>query len=98
VAASDSDLSSLDSEGEAEIAAIGSLLLKKKIRKEELIDSCYHRYAFNDTTLAPKWFQDDQKKFTKGQLPVTKEQIAEERARRFQPQPPFCLVSSALSP
>jgi hypothetical protein len=31
--------------------------------------------------LAPKWFQDDQKKFSKGILPVTKEQINEERAR-----------------
>jgi len=83
VAASDSDLSSMDSEGEAECAAIGSLLLRKKIRKEELIDACYHRYSFNDSHLAPKWFQDDQKKFSKGQIPVTKEQIAEERARNM---------------
>ena len=84
VAASDSDPSSMDSEEEAECAAMGSLLLKKKIRKEELIDACYHRYSFNDSHLAPKWFQDDQKKFTKGILPVTKEQIAEERARNME--------------
>ena len=83
VAASDSDLSSLDSEGEAEVAAMGALLLKKKMRKEELIDSCYHRYAFNDTALAPAWFQDDQRKFTTKILPVTKEQIQEERERNM---------------
>ena len=53
VAASDSDLSSMDSEDEAECAALGSLLLKKKIRKEELIDACYHRYSFNDRCLNP---------------------------------------------
>ena len=52
VAAEDSDRSSdsdsassedEDEEGGAEVAALGAMLLRKKIRKEELIDACYHR-------------------------------------------------------
>ena len=27
----------------AQVAAMGQLLLKKKIRKEDLIDACYHK-------------------------------------------------------
>ena len=29
----------------AQVAAMGQLLLKKKIRKEDLIDACYHKCA-----------------------------------------------------
>ena len=39
---SDSDYSE-DDDDVAELAALGALLKKKKIRKEELIDACYHR-------------------------------------------------------
>lgn len=43
---SDSDSDNDDSEDEndvAELAALGSLLKRKKLRKEDLIDACYHR-------------------------------------------------------
>ena len=39
----DSDDSDEDEYDEAELAALGSLLKKKKLRKEELIDACFHR-------------------------------------------------------
>jgi hypothetical protein len=40
---SDSDEEEEDEEGSLEVAALGAMLLRKKIRKEELIDACYHR-------------------------------------------------------
>lgn len=44
----DSDDSGEGDYDEAELAALGSLLKKKKLRKEELIDACFHRWGALD--------------------------------------------------
>ncbi len=47
---SDSDTSYEDDpESMAEIAAMGAALLRKNIRKEDLVDKSYHRFAFSDS-------------------------------------------------
>jgi AdoMet-dependent rRNA methyltransferase SPB1 len=82
VAASESDNSSDfsydsdDSRDRAELMALGSVMLKKQKRKEDLIDDSFHRYTFNDMDL-PAWFVHDENKHLKIQKPVTARQIAE---------------------
>ncbi len=47
---SDSDTSyDDDPESMAEIAAMGAALLRKTVRKEDIVDSSYHRFAFSDS-------------------------------------------------
>ena len=46
---SDSDTSYEDDpESMAEIAAMGAALLRKNVRKEDIVDKSYHRFAFSD--------------------------------------------------
>ncbi len=47
---SDSDTSYEDDpESMAEIAAMGAALLRKNLRKEDVVDKSYHRFAFSDS-------------------------------------------------
>jgi hypothetical protein len=49
---SDSDTSYEDDpESMAEIAAMGAALLRKNVRKEDVVDSSYHRFAFSDSSM-----------------------------------------------
>jgi hypothetical protein len=49
---SDSDTSYEDDpESMAEIAAMGAALLRKNVRKEDIVDMSYHRFAFSDSDL-----------------------------------------------
>eukprot|EP01137_Pigoraptor_chileana_P009436 Opistho-2@57704 len=63
-----------------EALAIGAMMLSKK-KKAELIDDAYNRYAYNDTRDLPDWFVEDEKKHIKPNVPVTKEMVAEYKAR-----------------
>ncbi len=70
----------LDPEVHATTLATAKKLLRKKARRD-FIDDAFNRYAFNDTDLAPSWFEQDESKHNKPMLPVTKEEVEKERQR-----------------
>ena len=66
----------LDPEG----LAIGALLVQSKKKREDLIESGYNRWTSNDDSL-PDWFEQDEAKFCRKQLPITKEMVEVYRAK-----------------
>ncbi|XP_665029.1 FtsJ cell division protein [Cryptosporidium hominis TU502] len=70
------------------IQGIGSLLVNKSTRMD-LIDGSYNRYAFHDPDEdlennvlgLPSWFIEDENKHNKPELPITKELMAQYRAK-----------------
>merc|ERR1711915_348179 len=61
---------------QAEIQAIGSLMIRKKSRMD-LIDAGYNRYCFDDIPdQLPDWFLEDETRHNKPELPVTRELMA----------------------
>ena len=75
-AAKQPSLPKLDPEG----LAIASLLVQSKKKREDLIESAYNRWTHDDEGL-PDWFVTEEAKFCQKQIPVTKEMVAEYRAR-----------------
>lgn len=63
----------LDPEKRNIALALGTMMLRKK-QRNELLDSAYNRYAFNDEEL-PDWFLEEERQHMKPQLPVTKEVV-----------------------
>ena len=59
--------------------ALAAMMASKK-KKADLIDDSYNRYAFNDDDL-PEWFEDEERNYTKANLPVTKEAMEEYKAK-----------------
>jgi len=54
-------------------------MLRRKERGE-ILDASYNRYVFHDDPGAlPAWFVEDEQKHNKPELPVTKEEVDEER-------------------
>lgn len=49
--------------------------------REDIIDSSYSRYAFEDHDELPTWFSDDEKKHNFKMMPITKEQYLAEKSR-----------------
>jgi AdoMet-dependent rRNA methyltransferase SPB1 len=76
---SDSDSESEDDHGKAEILAYAKKMLKKRSR-EGILDDAYNRYTFNDDNL-PRWFAEDEKKHSKSEKPVTKEEVEAMKVR-----------------
>lgn len=63
----------------AETRALAKLMLRKKLRNQ-ILDSTYNRFAnFDDKSILPSWFQEDEEKHYKPQFIVTKEMITEEK-------------------
>ena len=60
-------------------------LLSKHSTANDLIESSYNRYMFNDPDDLPQWFLDDEKKYNRPQLPMTKE-IMEKLRKQFNPE------------
>ena len=69
----------IGSEEHLEALSLG-FLLSKHSTANDLIDSSFNRYVFNDPEDLPQWFVDDEKKYNRPQLPMTKEVI--ERLRK----------------
>lgn len=63
-----------------ETLALGHKMAFSRKNKRDIIDSGYHRWAFNDANL-PDWFVEDEAKHYQRQLPVSKEMVAEYRTR-----------------
>lgn len=53
-------------------------MLRTKAHRGKLEDRAYNRYAHNDEDL-PAWFADDENKYNKPQMPVTKEDVQQWR-------------------
>ncbi|CAB3988348.1 pre-rRNA processing FTSJ3 [Paramuricea clavata] len=60
--------------------ALGAQMAFSKKRKREIEDESYHRWTFNDDNL-PEWFTQDESKHYHRNLPVTKEEALEYKAR-----------------
>lgn len=65
----------------AETLALGSLLVESKKSRMELIDACYNRWTFEPNEALPDWFTEEESKFNKPELPISKEQFAAFRAK-----------------
>jgi AdoMet-dependent rRNA methyltransferase SPB1 len=64
----------------AEIQAMGSLLVHKKSRRE-LIEAGFNRNSRDDPEDLPDWFIEEEKRYGQKQLPLTKELMAQYRAK-----------------
>lgn len=73
------DSDDYDSDEHATHLALGSMLTKKSMR-DDILDSAFNRFAFNDGPL-PAWFAEDESRHNRPNLPVTKEMIASVKAR-----------------
>lgn len=71
----ESDYSS-DSDAQAEVMAMGQLMLRKR-SKNDLINSSYNRYTFHDEDDIPEWFHYDEGMHNRAQIPVSKEAVNE---------------------
>lgn len=49
--------------------------------RDEIIDSSYGRYNFEDHESLPKWFAEDEKRHNYKQVPITKEEFGREKDR-----------------
>ena len=67
----DSDEEEYDKHDRAMTLALGTMMLKNS-KKKAIVDSSYNRYSWNDSNDLPAWFQDDEMKHNKPQLPVPK--------------------------
>ncbi|GMH75402.1 hypothetical protein TrRE_jg227, partial [Triparma retinervis] len=69
-----------DSDDHARTLAIGTMMLRKSSQKA-LVDSSYNRFAWNDPADLPDWFQDDEKRHYRPQLPVPEALVEKMKAK-----------------
>mmetsp|Transcript_51897 Transcript_51897/g.121416 ORF Transcript_51897/g.121416 Transcript_51897/m.121416 type:complete len:1015 (+) Transcript_51897:53-3097(+) len=65
----------------AETLALGSLLVESKKSRMDLIDAAYNRWAFDRDEMLPDWFAEEEEKFNKPELPISKELMDQFRAK-----------------
>ena len=75
-----SDDEDYDSDDHARTLAIGTMMLRKSSQKA-LVDASYNRFAWNDPGDLPDWFQDDEKRHYRPQLPVPEALVEKMRAK-----------------
>lgn len=78
----DSDNEEYDSHDRATTLALGTMMLRHS-KKKALVDASYNRYAFSDAKNMPSWFQDDEMRHNKPQLPIPAA-LMEQIKSRFQ--------------
>jgi len=71
----DSDNEDYDSDDYAETLALGTMMLRKS-KAKSLVDASYNRFAWNDPEDLPDWFQDDETRHYRPQLPIPPELLA----------------------
>eukprot|EP00930_Biecheleria_cincta_P069542 TRINITY_DN57272_c0_g1_i1.p1 TRINITY_DN57272_c0_g1~~TRINITY_DN57272_c0_g1_i1.p1 ORF type:complete len:1057 (-),score=311.24 TRINITY_DN57272_c0_g1_i1:88-3213(-) len=65
----------------AETLALGSLLVESKKSRMELLDAAYNRWTFEPNEALPQWFTEEEEKFNKPELPISKELMDQFRAK-----------------
>ena len=65
----DSENEDYDSDDYAKTLALGTMILRKS-KEKAMVDASYNRYAWNDPQVLPDWFQDDENKHYRPQLPI----------------------------
>jgi len=65
----------------AETLALGSILVDSKKSRMDIIDAAYNRWAFEEDPFLPDWFKEEEERFNKPELPVSKELMAQYRAK-----------------
>jgi len=65
----------------AETLALGSLLVDSKKSRMDMIDAAYNRWTFDADEGLPDWFREEEEKNNKPELPITKELMAQFRAK-----------------
>jgi len=65
----------------AQTLALGSVLAESKKSRMDIIDAAYNRWAFERDDLLPDWFTEEEGKYNKPELPVSKELMAQFRAK-----------------
>jgi len=65
----------------AETLALGSLLVDSKKSRMDIIDAAYNRWAFEEDPTLPDWFTEEENRFNKPELPISKELMAQFRAK-----------------
>ena len=67
-----SDNEDYDSDDYARTLALGTMMLRHS-KAKALVDASYNRYAWNDPEDLPDWFQDDENRHHRPQLPIPPE-------------------------
>ncbi|RDB28580.1 AdoMet-dependent rRNA methyltransferase SPB1 [Hypsizygus marmoreus] len=65
-----------------EAVTIAQQLVNRQITKTQLINDGFNRYSLNSKDGLPSWFLDDESKFYKPNLPITKEAVAALREKQ----------------
>ncbi|CCF50856.1 hypothetical protein NDA11_006651 [Ustilago hordei] len=73
----------------AEAVSLAQALVNRKITKEDLMDQGFSKNNFVDKDGLPTWFLDDEQKYYKANIPITKEavQALRERQRALDARP-----------
>jgi len=66
----------------AEAVSIAQRLVNRQTTKTHLLNDGFNRYSLNAKDGLPSWFLDDEEKYYKPNIPVTKEAVAALRARQ----------------
>ncbi|KAG9125010.1 AdoMet-dependent rRNA methyltransferase spb1 [Ceratobasidium sp. 392] len=65
-----------------EAVTLAQQLVNRKTTKTHLINDGFNRYSLNSQDSLPSWFLDDERKYYKPNLPITKEAVAALRAKQ----------------
>jgi AdoMet-dependent rRNA methyltransferase SPB1 len=66
----------------AEAVTLAQQLVNRQTTKSQLINDGFNRYSLNSKDGLPDWFLDEEAKFYKPNLPITKEAVAALRAKQ----------------
>ena len=69
----DSDHEDYDHIDRARTLALGTMMVESKSNAKEMLDASYNRYAWNDAHDLPEWFQDDEERHYRPQIPISKD-------------------------
>ena len=75
-----SDEEDYDSDDLAETLAAGTVMLRPS-KAKQFVDASYNRYAWNDPKGLPDWFQDDERRHYKPNLPLPPELVQKMKER-----------------